>query len=137
MHHAYRYNGAFETNYPALKPGATTFVSTDGSERKLTPFPDAIDGIRVGYMEKAGKKFYAVRVQYEEQDIVLPTPVAINPLTHMGNRRFAADPTLVGDEEAEALLDDAIRDNPDKQPDLALMINRINQVRRANRQSAE
>ena len=84
-------------------------------------------------MEKSGKKFFAVRVLYDDHDIVLENPVAIDPLRHMNNRRFSADPTLVGDDEASALLDDIIRDNPEKQPALAKMINEINQVRRANR----
>ena len=55
----------------------------------------------------------------------------------MGNRRFSADPTVVGDEEASAMLDDIIRDNPEKQPELAMMINRINQIRREPRGRAE
>ncbi len=133
MHHAYMYNGAFETNFSKLRPGTTTYVTTEGKSRSLPTFSEAINGIRVGYMEKSGKKFYAVRVQYDNHDIVLAKPVALNPLTHMGNRRFASDPTLVGDEEASALLDDIIRENPEKQPELAMMINRINQVRRAGR----
>ncbi|MEO7086060.1 MAG: hypothetical protein ABI442_08300 [Gemmatimonadaceae bacterium] len=137
MHHAYMYNGAFEKNYSSLKAGATTYTGTDGETRPLPPWPDAIDGVRVGYMEKAGKKFFAVRVQYDDHDIVLENPVALDPLMHMGNRRFAADPTLVGDEEASQLLDDIIRENPDRQPDLAMLINNINQTRRANRTTAE
>ena len=51
----------------------------------------------------------------------------------MNNRRFSAEPTVVGDDEASALLDDIIRDNPDKQPALAKMLNQINQIRRASR----
>ena len=137
MHHAYMYNGAFEKNYSTLQPGATAYVGTDGKPRPLPAWPDEIDGVRVGYMEKSGKKFFAVRVQYEDHDIVLENPIALDPLVHMGNRRFAADPTLVGDEEASQLLDDIIRDNPDRQPELAMLINRINQTRRANRGSAE
>jgi hypothetical protein len=137
MHHAYMYNGAFEKNYTTLRPGATAYVGTDGERRPLPPWPDKIDGVRVGYMEKSGKKFFAVRVQYEDHDIVLENPIALDPLVHMGNRRFAADPTLVGDEEASQLLDDIIRDNPDKQPELAMLINRINQARRASRASPE
>ena len=137
MHHGYMYNGAYEANYPSLRPGATAYTATDGTMRPLPEWSEKIDGIRVGYMEKSGKKFFAVRVQYGDHDIVLDKPIALNPLTHMGNRRFSSDPTIVGDEEASALLDDMIRHNPSKEPELALMINRINQVRRANRDSAE
>jgi hypothetical protein len=130
------YNGAFEKNYSALRPGMTTYTSTEGDVRPLREWPDNVDGIRVGYMEKSGKKFYAVRVQYDDHDVVLENPVHIDPMRHMGNRRFAADPTLVSDDEASVLLDDIIRDNPEKQPELAMMINRINQIRRASRSTS-
>jgi hypothetical protein len=136
MHHAYMYNGAFESNYSGLRPGTTAFTTTKGERRPLPPWPPQIDGIRVGYMEKAGKKFYAVRVQFESYDIVLETPVCIDPLRHMNNQRFTAEATIVGDDEASALLDDIIRDNPDKDAELAMMINRINQIRRGPRTSA-
>lgn len=133
MRHGYMYNGAYELNYSALRPGATTYVATAGGSRPLPPWPDKYDGVRVGYMEKAGKKFYAVRVQHNDHDIVLENPVYIDPLRHTNNRRFSSDPLPVTDDEASALLDDIIRDNPDKQGDLALMINQINQARRAAR----
>jgi hypothetical protein len=84
-------------------------------------------------MEKTGKKFYAVRLQFESHDIVLVHPVAIDPMRHMNNRRFSAQPTLVRDGEVSALLDDVIRENPETQPELAMLINRVNQVRRAGR----
>jgi hypothetical protein len=137
MRHAYMYNGAFEKNYASLRAGATTYVSTEGDVRPLPNWPEKVDGIRVGYMEKSGKKFYAVRVQYDDHDVVLENPVYIDPLKHMGNRRFSAEPTVVTDDEASALLDDIIRDNPEKQPELAMMINRINQIRRAARSASE
>ena len=78
MHHAYMYNGAFEINYPHLRPGAKTYLSTEGEVRSLPVFSDKINGVRVGYMEKAGKKFFAVRVQYDNYDIVLENPVALD-----------------------------------------------------------
>ena len=43
---------------------------------------------------------------------------------------------MVSDDEASALLDEIIRCNPEKQPELAMMINRINQIRRAARPKA-
>ncbi len=137
MRHAYMYNGAFELNYSGLRPGATTYKSTEGETRALPQWPDDIDGIRVGYMEKSGKKFFAVRVQYEDHDIVLENPVSIDPMRHMGNQRFSADPCVVSDDETSTLLDDMIRDNPDRQPELAAMINRINHIRRASRPASE
>ena len=86
-------------------------------------------------MEKSGKKFYAVRVQYGAHDVVLENPVHIDPARHMNNRRFTPEPMSVTDDEASALLDDIIRDNPDKQSELAMMISEINQIRRAARES--
>lgn len=133
MQHGYMYSGAYESNYPNLRPGTTTYTTTEGDERPLPEWPSDIDGVRVSYMEKTGKKFFAVRLQHEDHDIVLENPVAIDPLRHMGNRRFAAEPVTVSDDEASALLDDVIRENPEKQREVALMINRINQVRRASR----
>jgi hypothetical protein len=127
------YNGAFELNYAGLRPGATTYKTTDGQERPLPSWPEKVDGVRVGYLEKSGKKFYAVRVQYKDHDIVLENPVALDPLRHMNNRRFSPQPIQVTDDEASALIDDIIRDNPEKQPELALLINGINQTRRAAR----
>lgn len=135
MRHAYMYHGAFELNYTGLTPTQTTYKSTEGDQRPLPAWPENVDGVRVGYMEKSGKKFYAVRIQYDGHDIVLENPIAIDPLRHMNNRRFSAEPTVVTDDEASVLLDDVIRDNPDKQGSLAQMINQINQNRRAARES--
>jgi len=130
MHHGYMYQGAFEQNYPSLSPGATVYRTNDGAEVAIPPWPADVDGIRVGYMEKRGKRFCAVRLQFDEYDIVLRNPVILDPLRHMGNRRFSASPTIVSDDFASALLDDAIERNPDQATELALMINRVNQVRR-------
>ena len=132
MRHAYMYTGAFESNYAGLKAGATTYTTTDGTPHEIT-WPEKVDGVRVSYMEKAGKKFYAVRVQHDAHDIVLENPVHIDPARHSNNRRLSAEALTVTDDEASALLDDIIRDNPDKQVELATMINRINAIRRAAR----
>jgi hypothetical protein len=137
MRHAYMYQGAYELNYTALQPGRTTYKSTEGDERPLPAWPKKADGVRVGYMEKSGKKFFAVRVEFENHDVVLENPVAIDPLRHMNNQRFSAEPIVVSDDGASALLDDIIRDNPEKQAELAAMINRINQIRRAARSKAK
>ena len=137
MRHAYMYNGAFELNHSALTPQTSTYRTTEGNELPLPSWPEEIDGVRIGYMEKSGKKFYAVRIQYGDHDIVLEHPVYIDPLRHMNNRRFSAGATVVTDDEASALLDDVIRDNPGRQPELAQMINRINQTRRESREKSQ
>jgi hypothetical protein len=133
MHHGYMYHGGFERNYPSLRPGATTYQNHDGADVPIPMWPAEIDGIRVAYMEKRGKRFCAVRVQFEDHDIVLQHPVVIDGLRHMGNRRFSANPTIVSDDCASALLDDIIEHNADQSAELALMINRVNRVRRGQR----
>ena len=130
MQHGYMYQGGFEGNYPTLRPGATTYRTRDGATVPIPVWPDEVNGVRVGYMEKRGKKFFAVRLQFEMHDVVLGTPLAIDPFRHMGNRRFSAEATVVPDDFASALLDDIIEANPEQGEELALLINRVNQVRR-------
>ncbi len=130
MRHALMYQGAYETNYPDLKPGATMYQGTDGSEHHLPPWPASANGLRVGYMERTGKKFVAVRLQYDDQDVVLKNALVIDPMRHLGSRRLAPEPTLVTDDLASAILDDAIQLNPEQSTDLAKLISRVNQARR-------
>ena len=87
MHHGLMYQGSFENNYDSLRPGASSFRGTDGSERRIPEWPKDVNGVKVSYMEKTGKKFYAVRVQFEGHDIVLKNPVLLDPMRHLGNRR--------------------------------------------------
>lgn len=133
MQHGLMYQGSFENNYSGLRPGASAFKGTDGSEHRIPEWPKDVNGVKIGYMEKSGKKFYAVRVQYEGHDIILQNPVLLDPMRHLGNKRFAPEPTTINDEIAETLLDDMIDRNPEQKEELALLINRINQVRRSKR----
>jgi hypothetical protein len=119
MRHALRYHGAFERNFESLRPGARTFYGTDEAEHQLPEWPRQADGIRVSYMEKAGKRFAAVRVEYGDNDVVLRNEVLIEPGRHMGfGQRFSPEPTEIGDEVARALLDDIIARNPDQRAEL-------------------
>ena len=131
MQHGFMYQGGFEWNYPALTPGATEYRTRRGIAVAIPEWPGEINGLRVGYMERGGKKFFAVRVQFEEHDIVLAKPLAIDPIRYLGNRRFSPEPTVVPDDLASALLDDLIEVNPTQTTELALLINRVNAVRRA------
>jgi len=124
------YQGAFEPNYPSLAPGVSTYQATDGSTRAIPPWPDGVDGLQVGYMERAGKKFVIVRLQFDEHDIVLRRPVPVDTLRHLGGRHLSAHPTIITDDLASQVLDDAIGMNPDQTDALALLINRVNLVRR-------
>jgi hypothetical protein len=133
MQHGLMYQGSFESNFGDLRAGKSSFRAMDGTEHSIPDWPKDVNGVKVGYMEKSGKKFYAVRVQFEGHDIVLKNPVLLDPMRHLGNKRFAAEPTTIADTDAEALLDDLIEKNPEQQKELALLINRVNQVRRAAR----
>ena len=137
MRHALVYHGAFELNYDRLGRGTTTYTATNGSARSLEQVPESIDGVVVGYMERTGKKFAAVRVRFEDHDLVLKTPIMLDPLRHMGNRRFSPRPVVIQDDVASALLDDIIAANTDQQTELALLLNRVNHVRRGDRESIE
>jgi hypothetical protein len=137
MRHALVYHGAFELNYDQLAPGSTSYTATGGGTRPIERTPAAIDGVIVGYMERSGKKFIAVRVRFEEHDIVLRSPVVLDPLRHLGNRRFSPRPVEIQDSVASVLLDDIITQNPEQQTELALLVNRVNHVRRGDRDTIE
>ncbi len=134
MQHGLMYQGNYEDNYPALKPGATSYRGTDGAEHRIPDWPKAVNGVRVGYMEKAGKKFFAVRLQFEGHDIILKEPLLLDQSRHLGSHRFSPEPTVIGDELATHILDDISERNPEQRRDITLLVNRINQVRRETRE---
>jgi len=120
MHHCLIYEGGFERNFPNLKPGATTFQGTDGAEHPIPDKPSDVDGVCVGYMEKAGKKFAAVRVQRGKDDVVLKHELLLDPARHMGfGKRFSPEPTLLDDEMMATLLGDILAKNPEQRNELS------------------
>ncbi|HEY4307148.1 MAG TPA: hypothetical protein VGM82_21945 [Gemmatimonadaceae bacterium] len=120
MRHCLLYAGGFERNFPKLKPGSTTFEGTDGEQHALPEVPAEADGVRVSYMEKAGKKFCAVRVQSGKNDIVLQNEVLLDPPSHMGHgKRFGPEPTIIESEVMANLLADIMEKNPDQKMQLA------------------
>lgn len=137
MRHALVYHGSYELNFARLASGAATYIGTDRVQRPLSTVPRSIDGLVVGYMERSGKKFSAVRLRFEDRDIVLKNPVVLDPMRHMGNRRFSPRPVEIKDDVASVLLDDIIAQNHEQQVELALLLNRVNHVRRGDRDSIE
>ena len=126
MQHALMYHGGFESNFGRLKPGATTFVGSDGSERVIPDWPDESDGLRVGYMEKPGKRFVAVRVMDDGADVVLEQEMLIDPPSHLGyGKRFSPEPTIIEDEVARQLLRDIIERNPGQRAALSAIWGRM------------
>ena len=120
MRHCLMYQGGFERNFPTLKAGAATFLGTDGSQHQIPGLPGEVDGICVGYMEKAGKKFAAVRVQHGKSDVVLKSELLLDPTRHMSHgKRFSPEPTIVDDEAMATLLADIMAKNPEQQKEVA------------------
>jgi hypothetical protein len=120
MRHCLLYAGGFERNFPKLTAGATTFEGSDGATHPLPDVPAGVDGVRVSYMEKPGKKFVAVRVQSGKNDIPLKNEVLLDPPTHMGyGKRFGPEPTVVDDEAMSVLLADIMTKNPEQKMQLA------------------
>jgi hypothetical protein len=114
MRHAFMYHGGLERNLPALKPGATSFIGTDGKSHDLPAWPESAY-LRFGYMEKAGKKFCVVRVMDGKSDVVLTNELVIEPGRHTGfGVRMSPEPTMVEDDSViMTLLEDLIKRNSD------------------------
>ena len=122
MRHCLIYHGGFERNFSKLHAGATTFEGTDGSEHPLADMPPEVNGVRVSYMEKSGKKFAAVRVQQGQNDVVLKNELLLDPARHMGHgKRFSPEPTILDDEMMGTLLGDIMAKNPEQRNELAKM----------------
>ena len=120
------YHGGFESNFSRMKSGAKTFLGSDGSEKIIPDWPDEADGLRVGYMEKAGKRFVAVRVLDDKSDVVLGNELLIDPPSHMGyGKRFSAEPTIIEDDAAKMLLAAIIEKNPDQASELKAIRDRM------------
>jgi hypothetical protein len=120
MRHALMYHGGFERNFGRLAAGSNTFEGTDGNVHQIPAWPASADGLKFGYMEKAGKKFCVVRVLYEAADIVLKNELVIDPGRHTGfGQRLGPEPTLVEDDHvALALLEDILKKNADDATEL-------------------
>ncbi|MDQ6885953.1 MAG: hypothetical protein M3068_01530 [Gemmatimonadota bacterium] len=132
MRHALMYHGSFERNFPALAPGAKLFIGSDGAEHSIPGWPDEVDGLRIAYMEKSVKRFAAVRVQDDEDDIVLGHELLLDPARHLGyGKRFSPEPTMIDDEVARVLLDDVVAKNPDQRSRLEAMRARLPGAKRS------
>jgi hypothetical protein len=107
------YVGGFERNFPKLTTSTTSFDGTDGQPHPYAPWPPSVDGLRVSYMEKHGKKFVAVRVADDTSDVVLKNEMVMVPGEHFGfGTRLSGEPTLVQDDVAMLkMLEDIIKKN--------------------------
>jgi hypothetical protein len=115
MRHALMYVGGFERNFPNLASSTASFTGTDGKEHSYQAWPASANGVRVGYMEKHGKKFVAVRVADGTSDVILKNELVLVPGEHFGfGARLSGEPTLVEDDNAILkLVEDAAKKNAD------------------------
>jgi hypothetical protein len=120
------YHGSYEANFSQMKSGSKTFRGSDGAERVIPDWPDEADGLRIGYMEKAGKRFVAVRVMDDKDDVMLENELLIDPPSHMGyGKRFSPEATVIEDDAAKQLLNDIIEKNPDQGAQLKAIRDRM------------
>lgn len=110
MKHAIGYLGRFDRDFEKLRPNPSTYT-LDGTARNVDKRPATLDGIFFGYMELPGKRYVAVRAQYGELDVILKTPVPINPPRHTDSKKVGPVPTTFGDDSASRLLADMIAAN--------------------------
>lgn len=121
------YVGGFERNRRNLTPASTTFDGSDGQSHSYPAWPDNTDGLRISFMEKAGKKFVAVRIADGMADVVLPNELVLVPGEHFGfNTRLSGTPAAVEDNHAILkLLEDSIKKNHETSEELLAMRNRF------------
>ena len=113
MRHALMYAGGFEKNFPKLTTATTSFEGSDGEQHAYAPWPEGVNGLRISFMEKAGKKFVVVRIADSSGDVVLHDEMVLVPGEHFGfGVHLHGTPTLVEDNIAiMTLLEDAIKRN--------------------------
>ncbi len=113
MRHALLYIGGFETNFPRLAPGTSTFESTSGATVPYPAWPDSADGLRIGFMEQAGKNFVAVRFIDDAEDVILQHEMILIAGQHYGfGVRLSGEPISVEDDKAILqLVEDAAKKN--------------------------
>ena len=117
------YVGGFERNFRNLTSSSTTFEGSDGLSHPYPDWPSSADGLRISYMEKAGKKFVVVRVADNTSDVVVVNEMIMVPGEHFGfGARLSGEPTLVEDNIAILkLLEDLIKKNVDSSDALLLI----------------
>ena len=120
MRHALMYVGGFERNFPTLTTASTSFEGSDGAQHAYAPWPEGVNGLRISFMEKAGKKFVAVRVSDGTSDVVLHNEMVLVPGEHFGfGVHLSGSATVVEDNLAiMKLLEDATKKNVDHSDEL-------------------
>ena len=124
MRHVIRYEGGYERNFGTMRSDIGQYEGSDGARHVAEPWPTA-DGVRFSFMEKPGKRFVAVRVQYEGDDVILRRPVPLDPARHLGGKRFSAKPLTIDDGPAGALFGDILESNREQRAELRAIRDRV------------
>lgn len=134
MLHGVMRQGSYDANIGSLATGATTFLD-GGATLPLPEWPAEVDGIRFGALERR-RRLVVCRLGFADLDVILRQPLVLDPIRHLGgtSRRGTAV-ALLDDEHAERLLDDILAANPGQTNAVALVVNRVNQVRRTLREA--
>jgi hypothetical protein len=121
------YVGSFERNFKNLTPATTTFLGSDGGEREYATTPEGVDGLRVYFMEKTGKKFVAVRVADAQSDVVLQNEMVLVPGEHFGfSVHLSGTPTVIEDNIAVMkMLEDITKKNVGNSDELLMIRSRF------------
>ena len=125
--HEVQYLGAYTPKNVAnlkkqAKPGKIRkyFIGTSEHPRKLD-LSHKRTGILFGYIERAnkgwGKQFFCIRAKYGANDVLVATPLPLDPKRHTDDKGFFENP-LISDEPAKNLLDDLIKINPESKSEL-------------------
>lgn len=125
MRHVIRYEGGYERNFGTLRSQGSEYEGDDGDRHVAKPWPKSMDGVRFSFMEKPGKRFVAVRVQFAGEDVVLKNPVRLDPERHLGGKRFSAEPVALDDGPAGALFGDILESNRDQGRELKAIRTRV------------
>ncbi len=125
MQHVIRYEGGYDRNFGTLRSRGSEYESEDGTRHVAQPWPKAVSGVRFSFMEQPGKRFVAVRVQYEDEDVVLRNPVRLDPERHLGGKRFSAQPVTLDDGPAGTLFGDILESNREQHKELRAMRARV------------
>jgi hypothetical protein len=124
MKHVIRYEGGYERNFGTLRSRSSQYEGDDGHRHTATPWP-VTDGVRFSFMEQPGKRFVAVRVEYDGADVVLKNPVRIDPERHLGGKRFSPKPVILEDAPAGALFGDILESNQAQHKELKEIRTRV------------
>ncbi len=114
MKHAIGYLGHYDRDFAGLKRGVQRYTRKDGTTGQVALRPKGVDGIFFGYLECSGKKFVAVRAEYDGHDVFVKVPVPLKPARHTDKKGFGPNSSRFGDDSAQRLLSDMILANPEQ-----------------------